>query len=112
MRMVRGMDYTTDTRRAIVWRDRKGSWPEIAGASITVICWKGKTNRTWTGSVLEGSPQRVKLELNRHQTQTLDPGEWQYGVMATLASGRTVDLITPGSKGAVWEVTAFPKKGG
>lgn len=111
VRVVRGMDYTTDVRRAIVWRDRKGNWPDLAGATITVICWKAKTNRTWTGSVLGGSPQRVKLELSRHQTQTLEPGEWQYGVMATLAGGRTVDLITPGSKGAVWAVSAFPKKG-
>ena len=94
-----GDDYSVTDGRQIDWVDPGSDWPALTG-TIAVKFFRPNFNQTPTlnaaGSIITIGPPlgKVRLQLTAAQTALLVDSSYNYQVIATLASGRVVTLVS------------------
>jgi hypothetical protein len=91
MQIIRGDDYSADdgASRVFAWSDDENVWPDLDGATITFKC-KGVSVEA---EFIEGTPNKIRLELTQENTSALPTGRPRFSIVATLANDHVVTLI-------------------
>lgn len=91
MQVIRGDDYSVDdgASRVFVWSDDENVWPDLDGATITFKC-KGVSAEA---EFIEGTPNKIRLELTQENTSALPTGRPRFSIVATLGNNHVVTLI-------------------
>lgn len=92
--LFRGDTYSDAIGRALEWSDDgQAAWPDLTGATITLEANDG--DMVVVGSVVgdpAGTPKRVRAEPTADDTNGLQPGVYDYRVVATFAGGVRASL--------------------
>ena len=91
MQIIRGDDYAADdgASRVFEWSDDESVWPDLEGATITFKCKSVEAEATF----VEGTPNKIRLELSTTDTSGLPVGRPRFSIVATLANEHVVTLI-------------------
>jgi hypothetical protein len=89
---IQGDDYDNEYGRAIDWTDVSAAWPELTGATITVVIGSALE---LAGSVVTatGASKKVRVELTRNQSAAIRAGRHPYQVIATLTDDTVITLV-------------------
>lgn len=96
VRMFYGLDYKQVDGRAVSWINEAGSWPNLTGATISVLDFDTRASLGGTGTVVTatGANQTVRWEVAK--TVFVSAASKKYILKATLSNNDEIDL-TEGS---------------
>jgi hypothetical protein len=91
LQIIRGDDYAADdgASRVFEWSDDESVWPDLDGATITFKCKSVEAEAEF----IEGTPNKIRLELSKTNTTALPAGRPRFSITATLANEHVVTLI-------------------
>jgi len=97
-----GTDHLNADGRALYFAsDTEDQWPSLAGATVTFIAKQGSVSiqKVCTVTLSSGGIQTFYVEFTKEElTQELAPtGNYRYHILAELASGNLIPLITDGT---------------
>lgn len=97
--LFRGRDYNVDDGNAISFTNDEGTWPDLTGATVSMLVTGGCTGslvatHVFSGqiSVATGPGQTVFFELTASQL-TIDVGAYSFEVVATQLDGDVHTLV-------------------
>ncbi len=91
--LLAGDDYYQADGRALEFVNSSQTWPDLAGAELSLIIENGTSELTIEGEAgVTGWEQWVRFEMGRNQTAGL-MGLYDYSVWAELGNGHEVTLV-------------------
>lgn len=94
--LVQGDSYSVSDTRAIEWTDTSSNWPDLTGASLTLILRRdGKSFSKTSGLTVvvpTGSSKKCRLEYTAAESAKVQEGVYSYSLRALTQNARTITL--------------------